>query len=201
MNGVNSFAPTPDLPLLIEPAFLDLPTCARIRAAMDRGADDAAEVIGARITRRDSVRQARSIDIEREILELVETRIDGIRTAIERATGRPLGEREGTGFLRYHPGGFYRAHRDRGAVRGWPAAARRQTTVIVFLNRGGDGPECDFAGGDLNLYPAVGAPVRITPDAGLLVAFPADCLHEVSPVTGGTRDAAVDWFYNRLSTE
>jgi predicted 2-oxoglutarate/Fe(II)-dependent dioxygenase YbiX len=50
----------------------------------------------------------------------------------------------------------------------------------------------------LCLYPdSTGTTVDIAPEAGLLVAFPAEVLHEVLPVLGGTRDAAVDWFYDR----
>ena len=197
MNGVNSFATTPHLPLLIEPAFFDGQTCERIRYAMDRGVADAAEVIADQITRRDTVRRARSIDIEGHLLDVVESRIDGIRTAIERTFGQPLGEREGTGFLRYHPGGFYRPHRDRGELAGWPAAARRLATVVVFLNGGpATSPRRDFEGGELYLYPDGAPALRIAPETGLLVAFPANCLHEVGPITAGTRDAAIDWFYD-----
>jgi predicted 2-oxoglutarate/Fe(II)-dependent dioxygenase YbiX len=195
MNQVKDFATTADVPVLIEPAFLDRQACRSIRDAMDRGADEAAEVIGDRIARRETVRQARNIDVDEQTIELVETRIEGVRAAIECAMGQPLGEREGTGFLRYPPGGLYRPHRDRGTVAGWPAAARRQATVVLFLN-GGAGPEPDFAGGDLHLYPDNGHPLRITPETGLLVAFPAHWLHEVRPVTRGVRDAAVDWFYD-----
>jgi len=54
-----------------------------------------------------------------------------------------------------------------------------------------------FDGGVLRLLPEEGAPlVEIPPAAGLLVAFPADRLHEVTPVRGGTRDAIVDWYYD-----
>jgi predicted 2-oxoglutarate/Fe(II)-dependent dioxygenase YbiX len=198
MNGVNTFEPRSDFPLLIEPAFFDGQTCQRIRYAMDGGVDDPAEIISDQITRRETVRRARSVDIESPLLELVETRIDGIRTAVERTLGQPLGEREGAGFLRYRPGGFYRPHRDRGDVAGWPAAARRVATVVIFLN-GGTATSVgrDFAGGDLYLYPDAAPPIRISPETGLLVAFPAACLHEVGPITGGIRDVAVDWFYDR----
>jgi predicted 2-oxoglutarate/Fe(II)-dependent dioxygenase YbiX len=39
------------------------------------------------------------------------------------------------------------------------------------------------------------SPVEVQPAAGLLVAFPADALHEVTVVQGGVRDVVVDWFY------
>jgi predicted 2-oxoglutarate/Fe(II)-dependent dioxygenase YbiX len=37
--------------------------------------------------------------------------------------------------------------------------------------------------------------IDVHPRRGQLVAFPADVLHEVTEVIGGTRDAIVDWFY------
>jgi predicted 2-oxoglutarate/Fe(II)-dependent dioxygenase YbiX len=39
-----------------------------------------------------------------------------------------------------------------------------------------------------------GSPVEIVPKRGMLVAFPADAVHEVSPVVDGCRDTVVDWF-------
>jgi predicted 2-oxoglutarate/Fe(II)-dependent dioxygenase YbiX len=40
------------------------------------------------------------------------------------------------------------------------------------------------------------SPIDVHPLEGLLVAFSADVLHEVTVVRGGTRDAIVDWFYD-----
>ena len=37
--------------------------------------------------------------------------------------------------------------------------------------------------------------MSVVPQAGLLVAFSADVLHEVTEVRAGTRDTIVDWFY------
>jgi predicted 2-oxoglutarate/Fe(II)-dependent dioxygenase YbiX len=74
--------------------------------------------------------------------------------------------------------------------------------VVVFLN--GGVPEAarrDFEGGQLCLYPEAVPPIEISPETGLLVAFPADFLHEVRPVLAGTRDAAIDWFYDPAPAE
>jgi predicted 2-oxoglutarate/Fe(II)-dependent dioxygenase YbiX len=198
MNNVNELSATAGVPLLLEPGFLDDDTCRQIRAAMDRGADGAAEVVGDAIARRETIRRARSVEIEAHVLGLIEDRIETIRTALERTFGRRLGDREGMGFLRYHTGGFYRPHRDRGEVAGWPAAARRSLAVVMFLNGGGKTSGTDsFEGGTLCLYPEGGRPpVEVHPATGLLAAFPADLLHEVRPVRAGTRDTAVDWFYD-----
>jgi len=168
---------------------------------MDRGAADPAEIAGAQIVTQESVRRTSSIEIDPGVRGWLERRLDEMRPAIEQALHRPLGQREGVGLLRYRAGGFYRPHRDRGTVAGWPAAARRAASVVVFLNgsrtNGPAGGEIgEFDGGLLRLCPdSAETPVDITPSAGLLVAFPAEVLHEVLPVRTGTRDAAVDWFY------
>lgn len=201
MAGVNNAAVTPHVPLLIRAGFFAPQDCERIRRGMDHGENDAAEIVGDAIATRETVRRGRSIEIDTSLLEFVEARIDGARPAIERTIRRPLGQREGTGFLRYHVGGFYRQHRDRGTVAGWPPAAKRLVTVVVFLNGGIPGGQRDFEGGHLCLYPVSGAPIEISPETGLLVAFPADLLHEVRPVLSGTRDTAIDWFYDPVPPE
>ena len=173
-------------PLLV-PGFLDAPTCRRLRAAMDAGRRDVAEIVGDAITHDADVRRASSIDIDTATLLALEARIEGARTVVEAWAERRLGPREGTGLLRYECGGFYRTHRDRGSVPGWPGAAHRAVAVIVFLNGG-------FEGGTLHLYPDRHAPIELVPVEGLLAAFSADVLHEVLPVASGIRDTAVDWF-------
>ena len=107
-----------------------------------------------------------------------------------------LGEREGAGFIRYPAGGFYRAHRDRGNDPQWQPAARRAAAIVLFLNASrASGAGGDFDGGILRLHLPDGA-VDVVPVPGLLIAFPADALHEVTEVRDGTRDAIVDWYYD-----
>lgn len=197
MEAVTQSDATARVPLLIRPGFLDRPSCERIRRAMDRGIADAAEIVGDEISTRERVRHARSIEIDPSLLTFVEGRLDSLRSAIAKTVGRRIGDREGTGFLRYQQGGFYRQHRDRGDVAGWAAAARRAVTVVIFLNGQSEADHADFKGGHLWLYPDTPAePLEIRPETGLLVAFPSDVLHEVEPVYEGIRDAAVDWFYD-----
>jgi len=188
------------VPLLIQPRFLSLHDCERIRHAMNRGAEDPAQIVGDEITTHETIRRTRSIEIEAAVRAWLERRLDQARQEIEQALGRQLGAREGVGLLRYPPGGFYLTHRDRGEVAGWPAAARRAASVVLFLNGSTASRQEDpeFEAGELCLYPEVaGRPVSITPEPGMLVAFPSEVLHEVRTVRGGTRDTAVDWFYDR----
>jgi len=181
------------LPGAVSPAF-----CAIVRTAMNRGCADPAEVLEDAIEHQDHVRRTLSIDVDPTTVRQVEDAIEARRADLVARFSLNLGPREGAGFLRYLPGGFYRPHRDRGDLPSWPGAARRQVAVVVFLNtakQAGD-PE-GFDGGVLRLYPerSGAAPFDIVPRAGTLVAFPATVLHEVTRVEGAIRDAVVDWFY------
>ena len=174
--------------------FLDSDACLRIRRAMDAGTSESAEVLHGIIERRDHVRRASYVDVATDVLEDVESRLDRRRAGIEAFFGIPLHAREGAGFVRYPDGGFYRPHRDRADVPSWPGAARRRIAVVVFLNSSREADvKGDFDGGVLRLLGA--EPVDVPPREGLLVAFRADLLHEVTGVRGGTRDAIVDWYY------
>ena len=190
-------------PLVIGGA-MDGSTCRRVRASMDAGEVEDAEVLEAapepeRIGEaRADVRRARYVDVPEEVLDVVGDRLDAQRQAIEAFFGCALAGREGPGLIRYETGGFYRRHVDRTDTPSWPGAARRAVTVILFLASAREAdPSGAFSGGALRLHlQGADAPVEIVPVQGTLVAFPADTPHEVMPVTDGRRDAAVDWFYD-----
>ena len=168
---------------------------------MDAGEVEQAEILDGTIEARAGVRRAWSIEPEAAIIHDVEQRLDSRRTTIARFFHLDLSEREGAGFVRYPDGGFYAAHRDRAADLSWPDAARRAVAVVVFLNGSTDGGlPGEFGGGTLRLLAGDEA-VDIQPRPGLLVAFPADVLHEVTIVRDGVRDTIVDWFYDRDGAE
>ena len=150
---------------------------------MDAGLIEAAEVLEDSIEEADHVRRAASIEVAAPVIDDVEQRLDAVRGRVAAYFGVTLTGREGAGFLRYRPGGFYLPHRDRASVASWPGAARRRITVVVFLN------SSEFRGGLLR----VGGRA-IMPEAGTMAAFASDTLHEVTPVEGGVRDTVVDWF-------
>ena len=181
------------LPRAVTPAF-----CVSIREAMDRGASDPAEVLEDAIEHQDHVRRTLSMDVPPATVRMVEDAIESYRADLAERFGLDLGPREGAGFLRYLPGGFYRPHRDRGDLPSWPGASRRQLAVVVFLNSARDAGDPEgFGGGVLRLYPeaAGSGSIDVVPRAGTLVAFPATVLHEVTRVESAIRDAVVDWFY------
>lgn len=173
--------------LFIRDHFFDLEACQRVRAAMDAGTADDAEVLASGVVVDVAVRRTASIDVDATTLQFVEQALDAARPRLATFFGRQLPRREGAGFLRYPPGGFYRPHRDRAHVAEWSDAALRCITMVLFLNH-------DFRGGELRLIPDAGGPPRdVAPRAGTLVAFDASILHAVLPVFDGTRDAIVDW--------
>lgn len=169
--------------------------CDAIRRAMDDGEAEDAEILEGGIQRETRVRRATLIEPAAEVVDLVEEVFERQRREIAAGLGMTLAEREGAGFIRYPPGGFYGPHRDCGDDPAWPAAARRAVALVLFLNSSRDGGSSgEFDGGRLRLF-AGDEVVEIVPEAGTLIAFPADVLHEVTEVRGGRRDTVVDWFY------
>lgn len=182
--------------LFRHPDFLHDQECRFVRQAMNRGTVEAAEILDGGIHHQWRIRNASLVEPAGHVIELIETRLDACRGEVGAALSMTLGEREGAGFIRYAPGGFYKPHRDRGADAEWPSAARRAAAVVIFLNssRQGSRETGEFDGGVLRLFLPDAAEL-VAPEAGLMVAFPADALHEVTEVRGGTRDTVVDWFY------
>jgi predicted 2-oxoglutarate/Fe(II)-dependent dioxygenase YbiX len=182
-------------PILTIPGFLGPQECLAVRRAMDLGAVEQAEVLVQGVQIRSRIRNAALVEPASDVIEQMEARLDSSRHRVAGALGLPVGAREGAGFIRYPQGGFYRAHRDRGDDPQWPDAARRAIALILFLNSSRQAsPDGDFDGGVLRIL-GPDEKVDVLPEAGTLVAFPADVLHEVTEVRGGTRDTVVDWFY------
>lgn len=170
--------------------------CVEIRRGMDAGEVEPAEVLAGGIQRDAQVRVASLVEPAGNLARDVEARLDGCRDRVAEALGLSVGEREGAGFIRYPAGGFYRPHRDRGHDPQWQPAARRAAALVLFLNASrASGAGGDFDGGILRLHLPDGT-IDVVPEPGLLIAFPADVLHEVTEVRGGTRDTIVDWFYD-----
>ena len=152
---------------------------------MDRARLSPAEIYfdGYRVD--EDARRAFDVDVDAALVDEVRRAIEARRSDVADFFHTALTGDEGPGFLRYTAGGFYRVHLD--VAAGWDFP--RRISIVAFLTTAGQG----CTGGVLRLYgPDV---VDIAPRAGMLVAFASDVPHEVLPVTGGVRDAVVDWFY------
>ena len=188
-----------ELGIFVRPGFFDEAACASVRAAMDRGPAEAAEIYVGGYVLDEGVRRTFDVVVDPGTVRTVERAFADVRPDVSRFFGETLSAAEGPGFLRYPTGGFYRAHRDHVDEPGQEFS--RCVSLVLFLtdaDRGvGDG-RCE--GGSLRLYGVLDpaqetVPLDVSPVAGTLIAFRSHVLHEVLPVTGGVRDAIVDWFY------
>jgi predicted 2-oxoglutarate/Fe(II)-dependent dioxygenase YbiX len=149
----------------------------------------------------EDVRRASQIEVTPAILKLIDSHLDAQRQAIATFFEWQLDGREGVNLLRYEAGGFYKPHTDKADLPAWPPAARRAVTIVLFLESSREvDPAGGFIGGILRLFrEGEGTPVEIVPRRGMLVGFPADTVHEVTPVVDGHRDTVVDWFSSHVA--
>ena len=185
--------------LLLLPNVLDLGTCEKVRRAMDAGTPEPSEILDSTFVLDEQVRDSTHLDVDEDTLAMIERSLDAQGPAIERFFGVTIDEREGLSLLRYRAGGFFKPHRDRGEIADWPGAARREISLVLFLNSAAEtGDDDAFTGGALRLFDEEESCWReIKPQAGTLLAFPSGTLHEVTRVDDGVRDTAVDWIYLR----
>jgi predicted 2-oxoglutarate/Fe(II)-dependent dioxygenase YbiX len=155
----------------------------RIRAAIENGHMLPAEIYADGYRSDQQARRAYEVEVGEDVIVDVQHAFDAVRSEVARFFDIPLTGNEGPGFLRYLAGGFYRRHCD--ILDEFP----RRISVVLFLTTSG----IESAGGALRIYRPDA--FDIVPEAGTLVAFPADVPHEVLPVTAGVRDVVVDWFY------
>jgi len=178
------------LGLFVRPAFIDLPSCARTQAAMERAAWTKATVSRDDDESRldEDVRKVWCVDVDKPTWKSVRTRLLEVKPEIERHFGCALATCDGPDFLVYDPGAFYTPHLDNGT-----RYTSRAVSVVIFLND-------SYRGGELTLYGLLEGPqwekcpMPVSPEAGLLVAFRSGTLHEVRRVVDGRRCTVVAWF-------
>ena len=89
-------------------------------------------------------------------------------------------------------GGHYGAHVDNALMGKGDAQIRSDISFTLFLSD----PE-SYEGGELVVETA-GMTQTIKGDAGNLVLYPSTSMHEVQPVTSGTRIVAVGWIESQI---
>lgn len=95
-------------------------------------------------------------------------------------------------IARYQPGMNYGPHLDEAILQTRPQAMRSDLSCSVFLS---DSDEYD--GGELEIWLGSERP-RIKEKAGAAVIYPTGVIHQVRPVTRGTRLVAVTWIQSLI---
>lgn len=91
-------------------------------------------------------------------------------------------------FSLYEPGMAYGRHTDSALMDAGGTPMRADFSMTLFLT-----DPADYAGGELVFTSAEGAAHSAKLKAGSAVVYPTTTLHEVKPVTDGTRLACVLW--------
>lgn len=97
-------------------------------------------------------------------------------------------------FNRYSTGETYGFHVDAAIMRipNTPEVLRSDMSMTLFLSE----PE-EYEGGELVIQTEFGEQ-RVKPKAGDAVTYPSSSLHKVTPVTSGTRIAAITWMQSMV---
>jgi predicted 2-oxoglutarate/Fe(II)-dependent dioxygenase YbiX len=199
------------LGLFTVPGFLTPQECTQWRelAAATEGVEARVYRDGS-AERDDEQRKTLAVTIEHSVRVETERRMQGLRRALEIHFGVELQEMEKLQCLVYRPGDFFRLHADvsdeidrRGK---FAHLLRRRVTIVVFLNDPGD-TAAPYRGGELCLYGLMETPgsanfgFPVDAESGLLLAFRATTMHEVSPISEGNRYTLVTWFLARGGSE
>jgi predicted 2-oxoglutarate/Fe(II)-dependent dioxygenase YbiX len=191
--------------LLAVPTFLEGDRCAEIRQEMATAGEVAATVRGADRSYAVDQQSRRTnwAEVSDETSSLVSERLMSLREDVAEVFDIEVSGVQQPQFLRYREGDFFAAHQDRGSDRkGAEFAQQRQISAVIFLNDETSEPRPDtYEGGALTLFGLldsdddrnVGLPVE--GEAGALIGFPSEMLHEVTPITRGERFTVVSWFY------
>jgi len=135
------------------------------------------------------------------------------QAVMDSTAGRSLAE-EITGLLQSHPviraaaqprrfshllvsrtgeGGGYGAHVDNALMGKGDRRVRTDLSFTLFLT-----PPGDYEGGELVIH-AAGATQSVKGEPGHLVLYPSGAIHEVRPVTRGTRIVCVGWIESMIA--
>ena len=183
--------------------FFDAETCRELFAEMRRAPVSPATVYGqgeaGAVNER--MRKVGRLSPSEQTVELVKQRLREHRREVGEHFGISLSLCEEPQFLRYSVGDFFVAHQD--GNTGLLLSDREQSrkiSIVVFLNRQSETPATDaYCGGSLvfsnwRARLQEHRELRLSGEAGMMVAFRAETTHEVIPVTHGERYSIVSWY-------
>jgi SM-20-related protein len=191
------------LGLFVRKNFLEQELCARCCREMDEAASTQATIFGPDYTNviDEAIRSVKVVDVPEATIALVEARLLALRPALERHFDVTLTGCQPLQFLTYREGDFYTVHKDNDTDAP-DMVSKRKVSLVLFLNGQAPQPASGaYGGGSLTFYKLIADPrwqtygFPLNSEAGLLVAFRSDVLHQVLPVTHGKRYTIVSWLF------
>ncbi len=177
--------------------FLDADACANLKAELNESPTTQAPVYieGTEGTIHENIRKTTSLHPSDETKSQVHERLLSQKSALETHFKLNLNDCEPPQFLRYETGDFFVRHQDGNTDQlDFDHLRIRRISIVVFLNDFSVEPEAScYSGGLLQFYDQQ-LTYGLPGETGLLVAFTADTMHEVSPVTNGERFTIISWF-------
>lgn len=178
--------------------FFDAEVCRELITEM-RSADAAAALTygkGEAVVD-ERVRQANRLSVSQESVVFVSYQLEKQRGLLAKVFQTELAAFEEPEFLCYRVGDFFVAHQDgnTGLVN-LDTDRRRRISVSIFLNTQSRDPRPEsYCGGSLIFSDwRTNKRQEVVGQAGMLLAFPSETTHEVTPVTYGERYAIVSWY-------
>ena len=176
---------------------MDADACANLKAELNESPTTQAPVYieGTEGTIHESIRKTTSLHPSAETISAVHERLLAQQHGLETHFRLNLNDCEPPQFLRYEKGDFFVRHQDGNTHQlDFDHLRVRRISIVVFLNDFTAEPqESCYSGGLLNFYDDQST-YGLAGETGILVAFTADTLHEVSPVTNGERFTIISWF-------
>jgi SM-20-related protein len=177
--------------------FLDADACANLKAELNESPTTQAPVYieGTEGTIHENIRKTTSLHPSDETKSQIHERLLSQKSALETHLKLNLNDCEPPQFLRYATGDFFVRHQDGNTDQlDFDHLRIRRISIVVFLNDFSVEPEAScYSGGLLQFYDQQ-LTYGLPGETGLLVAFTADTMHEVSPVTNGERFTIISWF-------
>ena len=177
--------------------FLEADACAKLKAELVLSPTTQAPVYieGTEGVIHETVRKTTSLHPPAETITRVHQRLLTQKSALEDHFRLNLTDCEPPQFLRYERGDFFVRHQDGNTKQlDFDHLRVRRISIVVFLNDFSVEPQANcYSGGLLNFYDEEDT-FGLQGETGLLVAFAAETLHEVSQVTDGERFTIISWF-------
>lgn len=185
------------LGIYVEESFLDPELCASLRKQMDMSPRSVAKVYLENIDSEHidtQIRRTEYCDLPTNWQQLVSEKIYALKPCLENFFNESFAKiYEEPKYLQYHSGHYFSPHTD--------GQANRRINISLYLNNQTSTLEKQgYVGGELKLYDLIQSPgwknrSLIVPGIeGMLIAYPAETIHEVTPVESGCRYAVVSRF-------